>query len=82
VELVLLYPNSSIANRETHQNQSSLYRVSDDDFAGFFFRVFLVFKNSGERIGEDRQRFLEIYAYSCSVKVPQRSQRNERSHWE
>ena len=28
-------PNSSIANCERDQDQSTLYRVSDDDFAGF-----------------------------------------------
>jgi len=41
--------------------------VSDDDFARLLFRVFLILKNSGERIGEDRQRFLKIYAVGCLI---------------
>jgi hypothetical protein len=41
--------------------------VSDDDFARLFFRVFLVLKNSGERIGENRQRFLKTYAVGCLI---------------
>lgn len=63
------YPNSPIANCETHENQSWPYRVSDDDFAGLFSRVFLIFTNSGERIGEDPQGFPKVYAVGCLIRL-------------